>query len=157
MPQQLNIKSGFNWNTDYFHSTLRVGKVHCHSPSTCINSLWPSEDTWHRWSLVSTSCLVSPSHYLNQRWLTTNDTLWVLFQGNAYLNINLMLCLKFTYFNSHPHLTGDNELRRLLSSMATTKWVYLPEILIFNCLPCLSKNVISIDISYAFLNSIWDW
>ena len=48
-----------------------------------INSLWPSDVTWHQrsWSTlvqVMACCLTAPSHYLNQCWFLISDILWHL-------------------------------------------------------------------------------
>ena len=83
-----------------------------------FSSLWPSNAIWHQRSCsalvqVMASCLMAPSHYLDQCWLTI---LWLSFQGNVYLNtqdINPKLCLKMTYMKSQPPLPGDNELSQI--------------------------------------------
>ena len=51
--------------------------IHC-SP---VNSLWPSEAIWQHGSgstlaQVMACCLMAPSHYLNQCWLTTSKIEW---------------------------------------------------------------------------------
>ena len=59
--------------------------------------LWTLKFTWTHWGMwwhrswsklvhVPACCLMGPSHYLNQCWLTINKVLVHSFQGNVYLN-----------------------------------------------------------------------
>ena len=52
-----------------------------------INSLWPSDAIWPQrsWSTlaqVMACCLMAPSHYLNQCWLTISNAQCRIFEGN---------------------------------------------------------------------------
>ena len=54
--------------------------------------LWPGgamlcHKTWSALVQVMASCLMAPSHYLKQYWLTINMILWFSFHDNVYLNI----------------------------------------------------------------------
>ena len=54
---------------------------------TIINSLWRSDAVWRQRSgstlaQVMACCLTSPSHYLNQCWLTASTDQWRLSKGN---------------------------------------------------------------------------
>ena len=59
-----------------------------------VNSLWPSDLIYLRsWSTliqVMAYCLIAPSHYLNQCWLTIKEILWHPFHGNVYLNTQVI-------------------------------------------------------------------
>ena len=87
---------------------------------------WPSGAIWHHrsWSTlvqVVACCLMAPSHYLNQCWLSTSDVFWqsqeVNFTGNAediypwYEFKNWLHCL---YLRLQPHLPGANGLMATL-------------------------------------------
>ena len=70
------------------------------------NPLWPSDAIWHwiSWSTlvqVMACCLTTPSHYLNQCWLTINKIPRHSFQGNIKFDTQKIsipkICLKFTY------------------------------------------------------------
>ena len=55
-----------------------------------INSLWPSDAIWwcrsgSPFAQIMACCLMAPSHYLNQCWLTINKICSHSFQGNVYL------------------------------------------------------------------------
>ena len=60
----------------------------------CLNSLWPS-DIWRRrsWSTLvqALDCyFIAPNNYLNQCWITINETVWHSFQGEIdYLTLNV--------------------------------------------------------------------
>ena len=63
---------------------------------------------------IMASCLIAPSHYLKQCWLTINKVLWLLFQHIGYLNIQglepSVLCLKFIHLKSLANLPAADEL-----------------------------------------------
>ena len=72
----------------------------CSAMISVFNSLCPSDGIRHWKSLptlvkVMAWCLMAPSHYLNQNWLTTNRILWHSYQGNIYSRYHPKLCLKF--------------------------------------------------------------
>ena len=55
--------------------------------SYLFNSLWPGDTIWRHRSgstlaQVMACCLMAPSHYLNQCWLITCETLWHSPEGN---------------------------------------------------------------------------
>ena len=57
-----------------------------------FNSLWYSDAKWHHkiWSTlveVMACCLMAPNHYLNQRWLITNEVLLHSPEDNFTLNV----------------------------------------------------------------------
>ena len=56
-------------------------------PQNLINSLWPSDTTWHHGSAstlaqVMACCLMAPSHHLNQCWLIISKVHWHSHEGN---------------------------------------------------------------------------
>ena len=56
-----------------------------------LDSLRPNDNIWHHgtWPKliqVMACCLTAPSHYLSQRWLIVNLTLWNTFQWNHIKN-----------------------------------------------------------------------
>ena len=62
-------------------------------PSKYVNTswLWPGDAilchrTWSTLVQVMASCLMAPSHYLKQYWLTISMILWFSFHDNVYLN-----------------------------------------------------------------------
>ena len=53
----------------------------------CVNSLWPSDSIWRQRSgttlaQVMACCLMVPSHYLNQCWLTISMVQWHSYEGS---------------------------------------------------------------------------
>ena len=57
-----------------------------------INTLWPNDVIWWRWSWstlaqVMACCLTAPSHYLNQCWLMISGVLWHSPDSNFTENI----------------------------------------------------------------------
>ena len=85
-----------------------------------LHWLWLGDAIWHlrSWSTliqVMAWCLMAPSHYLNQCWLTINKILWRSFQGDIYQNeyVNLeksrsqSSCCVWN-LKSQPSLSGDN-------------------------------------------------
>ena len=67
-----------------------------------INLLCPCDDIWwHRPQLTLVQlmawCLMAPSHYLTQCWLTMKEIIWYLFEGNVNLkteDTNLQVAFK---------------------------------------------------------------
>ena len=83
-----------------------------------INSLWPSDTIWrHRsWQIlaqVMACCLMAPSHYLSQYWLTITKVQWHSF-CEILLEVSQALIskigFKIIYLKFHSNLPGLNEL-----------------------------------------------
>ena len=78
-----------------------------------FNSLWPSDLIWrHRRSgsmlaQVMACCLVAPSHYLHQWWVTIINSRLITWTFKMSIP---KLFLQFTHSKYEPHLPRDNEL-----------------------------------------------
>ena len=103
--------------------------------SRCISKFsWPCGDIWHRWFRsmlvqVMACCLMAPSHYMNQCWITINQVLWHSFQSNRWFKIWILkvsipnFCLTFSHLKSQPHLPGAN---KRLSKHSRSRWFETP-------------------------------
>ena len=80
------------------------------------DAIWPSDAIWRFRSgsalaQVMACCLLAPSHYLNQCWLTISEGnhLRAISQKIPLISIN-EINWKITYIKFHSNLTGANEL-----------------------------------------------
>ena len=101
-PSQWETVSLCNDVSHWLGASLAINDCHSASEATLtdlstliictVNSLRPSDSIWRQWSWttlaqVMACCLMAPSHYLNQCWLTISKVLWQLpegyFKGNT--------------------------------------------------------------------------
>ena len=86
-----------------------------------VNSLWPSDTIW--WQRTGSTvakvmawCLMAPSHYLNQCWLTSREAHWHAPDGNfrrkywRYQSIKGVLKLYTWNSNLEGHFKNTHEL-----------------------------------------------
>ena len=86
-----------------------------------VNSLWPRYAIWQDTSgltlvQVMACCMVAPSHYLNQSWLTISGVQWQSTDGNAKeitQPSNIKINLKIPDLKCHSNLPGAYELKLL--------------------------------------------
>ena len=86
-----------------------------------VNSLRPSDAIWRQrtgstLAKVMTCCLTTPSHYLNQCWLTVSTDQWRLYKGNLTRDtpaINHENQLQFAWIKFLLNLPGANGLIRV--------------------------------------------
>ena len=68
----------------------------------CVNSLWPSNAMWlHRTmsilAQVMACCLMAPSHYLNQFWLSISEVQWQTFIWGQFQVMHQPSIIKFAW------------------------------------------------------------
>ena len=119
------------WIAYAYLSTSICNAVYTHTCTQShihrVSSSWPSDAIWRqRYGSTSVQvmacCLMAPTHYLNQCWLTMNKVLWHSYEGiiiRRSEDTNHKTRLKFAFLRSQPHLLGINELSCMLYFRAT--------------------------------------
>ena len=73
-------------------------------------------------------CLMAPSHYLNQCWLTINMILWHSFQGDVNLNTqNINVVFEIHRFEITATSPGDELAMLAFKYMSTWQWATCKE------------------------------
>ena len=87
-----------------------------------VNSLGPNDAIcWQRsgstLAQVMACCLTTPSHYLNQCWLSIRKVQWYSYEDNFRSDISPIteISLKIIYTKFHWNLPGANELKSIFS------------------------------------------
>ena len=103
-----------------------------------------SDAIWHQRSCsalvqVMACCLMSPSHYLNQCWLTIHEIFWHSFQGNIYMNTQdispqgVFEIYTFEIAISSPKWAMNQYLSITLNPADSTRHYFIEIIIIFIC------------------------
>ena len=103
-------------NNEIYVFLVKLAQSH-YTGSTVVNSLWHSDTIWQHGSestLVQVvTCLMAPSHYLNQCWLIIQGVLWHSLESyltSSAMNLIRNMCAEITFLKLLPHLVGVNEL-----------------------------------------------
>ena len=110
------MTSFFFINITCIHMLHISEKISGYLHHTSLNPLWPSDAIWHCISgstlaQVMACCLMAPSHYLNQCWLSIKMVLWYSPILQEVLKISIhQISLKDTFAKLLPHLPGANAL-----------------------------------------------